>query len=152
MTIKHTMSKSGFNQLINKTNNENMKSSSKTLSVRVPLDVAQTIEKTCKSRGITRNALLNEYISPKKEIDKVVDFTNDNVKLVSASFTFEQEGNCLGSTDEIEKLTISCETDFGIDEMDGGCFFVLKTDTGWSIDSANEITTLLNRVHKSIQK
>ena len=57
MTIKHTMSKSGFNQLINKTNNEKMKSSSKTLSVRVPLDVAQTIEKTCKSRGITRNAL-----------------------------------------------------------------------------------------------
>ena len=76
---------------------------------------------------------------------------NDNVKLVSAYFKFEQDGNCMGSTDEVERLIISCESEFGIDS-DGDCFFVLKTDTGWSVDSPKEITALLERVQKSIKK
>jgi hypothetical protein len=35
----------------------------KTLSVRVPIDVAANIENLCKQRGITRNALLQECIA-----------------------------------------------------------------------------------------
>ena len=84
--------------------------------------------------------------------DKKPIIVDDNVKLFSASFNFEQQGNCIGSTNEVETLTISCESDFGIDDSDGGCFFVLKTDTGWSIDSAHDISALLERVQKSIQK
>jgi hypothetical protein len=35
----------------------------KTLSVRVPIDVANNIENLCKQRGITRNAMLQECIA-----------------------------------------------------------------------------------------
>jgi hypothetical protein len=35
----------------------------KTLSVRVPIDVAKNIENLCKQRGITRNAMLQECIA-----------------------------------------------------------------------------------------
>jgi hypothetical protein len=35
----------------------------KTLSVRVPIDVASMVENTCKQRGITRNQLLTECIA-----------------------------------------------------------------------------------------
>lgn len=35
----------------------------KTLSVRVPIDVAKLVETTCKQRGITRNQLLTECIA-----------------------------------------------------------------------------------------
>jgi hypothetical protein len=35
----------------------------KTLSVRVPIDVASTIENLCKQRGVTRNQLLTECIA-----------------------------------------------------------------------------------------
>ena len=40
-----------------------MSTPTKTLSVRVPLDVAQMVEKTCKQRGITRNQMLQECIA-----------------------------------------------------------------------------------------
>ena len=65
-----------------------MKSSSKTLSVRVPLDVAQTIEKNCKSRGITRSTLLNEFISHKKE------YILKSVKLFIGLVVLEFETRC----------------------------------------------------------
>ena len=35
----------------------------KSLSVRVPIDVANNIENLCKQRGITRNAMLQEVIA-----------------------------------------------------------------------------------------
>jgi hypothetical protein len=40
-----------------------MSINTKTLSVRVPLDVAQMIENRCKQRGINRNQLLQECIA-----------------------------------------------------------------------------------------
>lgn len=40
-----------------------MSVNTKTLSVRVPIDVAVNIENLCKQRGITRNQLLTECIS-----------------------------------------------------------------------------------------
>ena len=73
----------------------------------------------------------------------------DKAKLESASFTFSQEGNCLGTTDTMEQLTIECNSDFGIDESEG-CFYVLKTETGWSIDDVKELEELINRCNNVI--
>lgn len=70
--------------------------------------------------------------------------------LQSASFTFSQEGNCMGSTDEYEELTIEYSADLGIDNSDDG-FFVLKTSTGWSVDDVQEIKDLFDRI-KQIKK
>jgi hypothetical protein len=69
---------------------------------------------------------------------------SDKPKLEKCSFTFEQNGN-----DEIEILTIECESSLGIDN-DEGCFYVLKTE-GWSIDNVNELQELFDRINKVIQ-
>jgi hypothetical protein len=74
---------------------------------------------------------------------------SDKPKLIKCSFTFEQDGNGNGTTDEIETLTIECESSLGIDN-DEGCFYVLKTE-GWSIDSVNELQELFDRINKVIQ-
>ena len=70
-------------------------------------------------------------------------------KLLKCSFTFDQEGNSNGTTDEIETLTIECEASLGIDN-DEGCFYVLKTE-GWSIDNVNELQELFDRIQKIIK-
>jgi hypothetical protein len=70
-------------------------------------------------------------------------------KLERCSFTFDQEGNGNGTTDEFETLTIECESSLGIDN-DEGCFYVLKTD-GWSIDSVNDLQELFDRIQKILQ-
>jgi hypothetical protein len=70
-------------------------------------------------------------------------------KLDRATFEFSQEGNCI-SAEEIEMLTIECESSLGIDN-DGACFYVLKTE-GWSIDSVKELQDLFDRIQKSIKK
>lgn len=74
-----------------------------------------------------------------------------DTKLERCSFTFSQDGNCNGTTDEYEELIIECESSLGIDN-DEGCFYVLKTTTGWSIDSIDELQQLFNRIQKSIKK
>lgn len=74
----------------------------------------------------------------------------EEVKLEKCSFTFSQKGNGSGTTDDIEDLTIDCEAPLGID-TDGGCFFVLRTNTGWSIDSVDQFKELFNRINKVIQ-
>jgi hypothetical protein len=68
-------------------------------------------------------------------------------KLEKMSFEFSQEGNCVGNTNEIELLTIECDSSLGIDN-DGGCFYVLKTTTGWSIDDVKDLQDLIDRVNK----
>ena len=73
---------------------------------------------------------------------------NDKPKLEKCSFSFGQEGNINGSTDELEELTIECESSLGIDN-DEGCFYVLKTN-GWSIDNVNDLQELFDRISKCI--
>ena len=75
----------------------------------------------------------------------------DKPELMRMSFTFSQEGNCVGSTDKYEELTIECESSLGIDN-DGGCFYVLKTSTGWSIDSTKDLEYLFDRINKTLNK
>ncbi len=74
---------------------------------------------------------------------------SDKPKLEKCSFTFCQEGNCNGTTDKFEELTIECESSLGIDN-DEGCFYVLKTD-GWSMDGLSDLEELIKRINKAIQ-
>lgn len=76
---------------------------------------------------------------------------NQDAKLDRCSFTFTQEGNGNGTTEEYEELIIECEASLGIDN-DDGCFYVLKTTTGWSMDSVDELQKLFDRIQKAINK
>jgi len=76
---------------------------------------------------------------------------SDKPTLENCSFTFVQEGNCNGTTDKYEELTIECESSLGIDN-DGGCYYVLKTETGWSIDNVNDLQELLDRINRVIKE
>ena len=67
------------------------------------------------------------------------------------SFTFSQEGNCAGTTGGYEEITIECESSLGIDN-DNGCFFVLKTTTGWSVNDESDLKELFDRIGKVIIK
>jgi hypothetical protein len=75
---------------------------------------------------------------------------SDKPKLEKCSFTFNQEGNFNGTTDDVEILTIECDSSLGIDN-DEDCFYVLKTD-GWSIGNLNELQELFDRIQKVINK
>jgi hypothetical protein len=66
---------------------------------------------------------------------------------ITASFT--QEGNTLGTTDGIEELEITLDSQEALDEP-GSSFIVLKTTTGWSIDSVDELNALVVRLKKAI--
>jgi hypothetical protein len=72
-------------------------------------------------------------------------------KLEKMSFTFSQEGNCVGTTGGYEEITIECESSLGIDN-DNGCFFVLKTTTGWSVNDESDLKELFDRIGKVIIK
>lgn len=65
-------------------------------------------------------------------------------QLEKASFSFSQEGNCVGSTGDYENLTVDFESSLGVDH-DGDGFFVLRTE-GWSIDGVGELEELFNRI------
>ena len=59
----------------------------------------------------------------------------------SATFSFSQEGNTVGTTEDIEILTISLFTQLPGEKP----FVVLQTDTGWSIDDIEELAELVKR-------
>jgi hypothetical protein len=67
-------------------------------------------------------------------------------KLVSASFSFIQNANCLSSNDT-EEIHIECSSDLMIER--GECFFVLKTES-WSIDSNDEMNDLLSKIKSAL--
>lgn len=64
-------------------------------------------------------------------------------KIDSATFEFIQEADG-HSSNQIQNIRIECKSDFGIEE-DEHCFFVIKTEE-WSVDNADELAELLNRV------
>ena len=70
--------------------------------------------------------------------------------LERATFEFSQEANCLSDSDELESLTIECESSLGIDR-DNDCFYVLKTEK-WSIDNEQDLKKLFDRIKKVIKK
>lgn len=70
-------------------------------------------------------------------------------KLQRMTFEFAQDGNCINNIPEI--LTIECESSLGIDN-DEDCFYTLKTETGWTIDSLDELQIIIDRIRKVIEK
>jgi len=70
--------------------------------------------------------------------------------LERASFRFSQDANCLSDRDDYEFLEIETRSSIGIDR-DGDCFFVLKTEK-WSIDSAEELEKLFDRIRQIVIK
>lgn len=69
-------------------------------------------------------------------------------ELSQVSVEFVQDGNTMGTTSEIETLKISLE--FQLGEKDGP-FYVIKTD-GWSMDNPSELTELIKRTEKILNK
>lgn len=67
-------------------------------------------------------------------------------KLLSASFVFTQESNCL-SPNGIEEIAIECCSDLLIEK--GDCFFVFKTES-WSIDSFEDFNELLTKIKNGL--
>jgi hypothetical protein len=70
--------------------------------------------------------------------------------LEEASFKFSQDANCLSDRDEYEFLEIETHSSLGIDR-DGDCFFVLKTQK-WSVDSAEDLEKLFDRIRQVVIK
>lgn len=70
-------------------------------------------------------------------------------KLDRCSFVFTQDGNTNGSTDNIEQLIVGCESPLGIDN-DKGCYYVFKSETGWSVDSSDDFVDIIKRVNQVI--
>lgn len=71
----------------------------------------------------------------------------DKPKLANASFTFWQEGNSDGTTDDIEEITISVA---GTLTVSDGYYYTIKTETGWSINDISELEDIFNRISKTI--
>jgi hypothetical protein len=94
-------------------------------------------------KAIEHNSQLIDKLTEEERLNQVV-------KLEKCSFTFNQEGNTNGTTDEFEELVVECESGLGIDN-DEGCYYVLKTSTGWSIDSVKDLQCLFDRINKAIQ-
>jgi hypothetical protein len=69
----------------------------------------------------------------------------DEPKLLSASFTFIQDSNCLSTN--AEEIQIECSSDLMIER--GECFFVLKTES-WSIDSEKEFDELISKIKTAL--
>ena len=67
-------------------------------------------------------------------------------ELMTMTFNFSQEANCVNENRENENLEIQCHSDLGID-YNGGFFMVLKTE-GWSIDSLDDLKTLVERIER----
>ena len=65
-------------------------------------------------------------------------------RLEKATFTFTQQGNCIGSTQDTEVLTIDFESSLGLDFDEDG-YFVLKTD-GWSVDDVEDLQEMFDRI------
>ncbi len=62
-----------------------------------------------------------------------------------------QDGNTIGTTEEIESLTVCLEYQMAEPGKGEECFFVLKTK-GWSIDDLEELRPLLEDARSAAQK
>lgn len=68
----------------------------------------------------------------------------ENFIIYRISINLQQEGNTLGTTQEIEEMEIILEAPLGSMDKDGA-FLVIKTD-GWSLQNGQELKALLKRI------
>ena len=65
--------------------------------------------------------------------------------LTEVKFTFIQDGNTNGTTENDESLEVTMESVIGsLDEEKG--FYVLRTTTGWSINDINDLELIFNQM------
>jgi hypothetical protein len=69
--------------------------------------------------------------------------------LHKANFIFSQDGNTCGTTEEYEELEIEFDAPATITGPDD-CFIVIRTTTGWSMDSLDELQDLIERCKKAL--
>jgi hypothetical protein len=81
--------------------------------------------------------------SPKKTDSECSAKSATRPELHRVVATFTQEGNSMGTTGDPEILDVFLE--FQLSEEDGP-FFVLRSETGWSFDSPEELLAVINRV------
>lgn len=72
----------------------------------------------------------------------------DNLFLSKITYEFIQQGNTDGTTDETEELTV--EVIGVMDILTSGGYMVLRTPTGWSINSSDELMELLKVVESGV--
>jgi len=70
----------------------------------------------------------------------------DGINLSKIHLEFSQEGNTNGTTEEYEELDVTLESPLFIDT--DGHYFVIKTKTGWSFDSIEELAELLKKCNE----
>ena len=73
-----------------------------------------------------------------------------SLELHSVTAVFSQEGNTNGTTAEYEELEVTLESATVIDE--DGHYVVLKSNTGWSFDSIDELKYMIERVERVVPK
>jgi len=69
-------------------------------------------------------------------------------KVCRAHVGFEQEGNTLGTTEEVEEIDIFLEF---AETEDEGPFYVIKT-RGWSFDSLDDVQKLIDKANRVLNK
>lgn len=79
------------------------------------------------------------------QTNNALGYTIDEIK-----FTLSQEGNTIGTTEEFEDIEITFNTQLGDIEKDGA-FIVVKTSTGWSMDSSQEFADMIQRLANGIK-
>jgi len=71
-----------------------------------------------------------------------VSTNSDELLFARAEFSFSQKGNTLGTTVDYEHLAICVETQLPGDPA----WFVLKSETGWSLNGWEEMEDLVKKV------
>jgi hypothetical protein len=69
-------------------------------------------------------------------------------KISTISISVHQEGNTLGTTDEVEELKIIFEYPLDVED---GAFIVLESKTGWSSAEFSEVADLVSILEKNIK-
>lgn len=69
--------------------------------------------------------------------------------LHTAKFSFSQEGNTNGTTADYEELEIEIDAAGTINGPED-CFIVIRTTTGWSMDSIDELQELIDKCKKAL--
>jgi hypothetical protein len=69
------------------------------------------------------------------------------IRFDEATFRFSQDGNTLGTTEDWESLEIRFETQLPGEEP----FIVIKSESGWSLGSLNELVELVDKCRKAIE-
>lgn len=69
--------------------------------------------------------------------------------LSKITYSFYQEGNTDGTTDETEELIVEVEGVF--DVIEEGGYMVMRTPTGWSINNKEELNYIFDIISKTLK-